>query len=229
MRCASEQAESWSYVLPAERAFETVFPRVPKVAQRHLERVGDASTAAVLDGARREPGGELDHQPVATDRTDRLDREPVLPGEQLESGRVAWTTRDDEPRWPLTEQVDRRRVADADPDRRTELAPHRALGERDGKSAPRDVLGRRDESTLDRFADECLDRRLAPEIEAGWVVLARAARECRVGRAGEPGDVLADDDDGVVALHERWPDERRHIVQQPDDTDLGCRRDRARR
>ena len=94
--------------LPAEGAAEAVLPGVAEVAERDLERVGDPAPPRSSTRARRDAGGELDDEPVATDRADRLDRQAVLAREQLERRGVARPAGDDEARRALAEQVDRR-------------------------------------------------------------------------------------------------------------------------
>src|SRR6476619_2671151 len=63
--------------LPAEGTGEAVIPGMTKVPQRDLERIGD-TTAAVLGVPGRAGHDQLDHEAVATDRPDDLDRQAML-------------------------------------------------------------------------------------------------------------------------------------------------------
>src|SRR6478736_111947 len=78
--------------LPAEAARETMVPGMTEVAQRDLERIGDATTA-VLGVASGTGHDQLDHQPVAADRPDGLDRQAMLASQQLQRRDVAWPAR----------------------------------------------------------------------------------------------------------------------------------------
>ncbi len=193
---------------------------------------GTSSASAIrLPRSSAAPGGavagELDDEPRAAGRAEGVDREPVLAGEQLERREVARDDLDDEPRRALAEQRDRRRIADADAQRRPDVAPDRHLGERDREAAAGHVLAALDEAARDRLADERLDGGLAGEVERRRAVLGRRAGEPLVRRAGEPGRRVADHDDRVALAAERRADARRDVVQQPDDPDLGRRGDRG--
>ncbi len=82
--------------LPAEGPAETVLPGVAEVAQRDLDRVRDPP-AAVLGVAGGAGVRELDGEAVPADRTDRLDRKAVLPGEEGQRRGVARPAAQDEP------------------------------------------------------------------------------------------------------------------------------------
>src|SRR4029079_2750988 len=83
--------------LPAEGAGEPVIPGVTQVAERDLEGVGDAPTA-FLGVARGAGHDQLDHQAVATDQSDRLDRQAVLAGKQQEGRGQKGAAHKDKPR-----------------------------------------------------------------------------------------------------------------------------------
>ena len=134
---------------------------------------------------------QVHDQPLATDRSERLERQAVLAGQQLERRDEPGPGRHDEARRALAEQVHGRRVADRQSQVRAEVAPHRALGEGDRQAAAGHVLRRGDEAAGDRLADERLDGPFALEVEVRQAVLEGRAGEARIGRAGEPGRGLA--------------------------------------
>ena len=126
----------------------------------------------------------------------------------------------------LAEQADRRRAPDGEPDLRPAAAPHRHLGERDGEPAARHVLAALDEAAIDGLADERLEARLEREVERRRAVVETRAGEARVLAAREAGPGLAHQQHLVAVGAERRPDALRDVVEQPDDPDLGGRRDR---
>ena len=147
-----------------------------QVGHRHVEGVRDARPT-LLRGPGRAAAGQLDHDPLAADEPERLDRQPELPGEQDEGRGVARAARQHEPRRTLTEELDRRRRRDGQPEADAEPAPDRALGDGNREATARDVLGRGDETPLDGILDKDLDRPLAVEIERRRPVFRRDTGE----------------------------------------------------
>ena len=119
-------------------------------------------------------------------------------------------------------------MGDREPDGGALLAPHRRFGERDREAAAGDVLGRRDQPSPDRLADEDLEGGFASEVDGRRVVLRRRTRERRVGGSGQARPGLAGDQDRVVGQHERRTDQGGDVIEQTDHPDLGRRRDGAR-
>src|SRR6185436_13447090 len=126
--------------VPAEGTGQAVLPGAHQVHERHVDRVGDAGTP-FLGGAGRAGAREVDEQPVAPDDADRLHRQAVLSGEELDGGCVPGHRGDDQAAGAFPEEVDRRRARDRQADVRAETRPDHYLRERDGEPAARDVLG----------------------------------------------------------------------------------------
>ena len=105
--------------------------------------------------------------------------------------------------------------------------PHRGLGERHGESAARDVLRGREQAALGGLPDERLEAQLGREVERRRAVLGRDAGDARVLAALEAGTRLPDEQDRVARRPERRPERLGHVVEQPDDADLGRRGDPA--
>ena len=157
--------------------------------------------------------------------------EAVLPREEHERRDVSRSGRDEDPRRTLAEQIDGRRVRDPEPQAGAEaavaVAPDRAFGERDGQAATRNVLGRGEEAPVRRLTDERLDRGLQSQVEAGWAVLRRDARQSGVLAPREARRRLADQDDHVAVGSEGRPHQAIDVLEQADDPDLRRRGDRA--
>ncbi|GIW20325.1 MAG: hypothetical protein KatS3mg065_0621 [Chloroflexota bacterium] len=100
-----------------------------------------------------------------------------------------------------------------------------ALGEGDGEAPGGHVLGRGDEAPGDGVPDEGLDGDLALEVDGRRSILRGDPGEGGVGRAGEPGRRLADEDDPVAVGDEGRPHPPLDVVEEPDDADLGGRGD----
>ena len=214
-------------VVPAERPWQAVVPRVPQVVDGDVERVGDPA-AALLGGARRALAGELDDQPRAAGGPELVAGQPVLAGEQDERRHVA---RRDLARPAATGS---RRTAPTAGESPTvsrscapTAAPDRHLGERHGEAAARDVLAALDEAAVDRLADERLEARArGPGRAPAARPRARRRRAARTRCPRGPAPGLADQQHRVALGAERRPDALRDVVEQPDDADLGRRRDR---
>ena len=134
------------------------------------------------------------------DRADRFDRQAVLAGQQDERGGVRRASGHDQPGRALAEQPDRRRPDVRQPDGGAQVAPDRAFRQRDRETTGRHVLGRGDQAAGDRLANECLDRRLAHQVEIRRRVVGRHAGELRVGGADEARRGVADQHDRVAVL-----------------------------
>ena len=138
--------------------------------------------ASLLGRAGHAGRHQVHDQALATDRSERLERQAVLAGEQLQRRDEPGPGGHDEARRALAEQVDGRRVADRQAQVRPEIAPHRAFGQGDREAAARHVLDGRDEAAGDRVADERLDGSLAFEVQVRQAVLEGRAGEGRIGR-----------------------------------------------
>ena len=118
---------------------------------------------------------------------------------------------------------------ECDPDRSSDAAPHRALGQRNRQSTAGDVLGRGHHAARDRLADVRLERGFTREVQVRRAVLGSGAGQPGVGGSGQPGRGVANQHDHVPGRPKRGLNETRHVLQQAHDADLGRRGDGAGR
>ena len=218
--------------LPAERPRQPGVPGVAELRQTDVERVRDAA-AALLRGAGR-AGARRDRRPAARRRRCPAPRpEAVLPREQRQRRGVARPARDDEPRGALAEQVDRRRVRDRQPERRAEP---RSSSPRSPPPRPRPRGRRPTRPGRSRAGRAPPPRGRTPgsrasvaRSSAGRSVLGRDPGERRVVAAREARASPRRRAARRRRRRERRPDPQRDVLEQPDDADLGRRRDPAGR
>ena len=177
-RTRHTSAPSGAEAVPAERAGKSVLPGVragPRPGRRGHRRPG--CRAPRRRRWRPAPTSSMTRRGPPTD-AERLDRQSVLAGEQLERRRVPRPGRDHEPRRALAEQVHRRRVAR----RRCGPGPRGRPTSRIPPGRPRGHRPTRPGPIATR------PRAIASRMNA-WS--ARSAPRSRVGRSvldGDPGE-----------------------------------------
>ena len=194
-------------------------------ATRDLQRVGDAAPP-LLGGPGRAGTGELDDQAIPADDADLLDRQAVLTGEQDERRREPGPGGHDEARRTLAEQLDRRRVGDRQTDdaRRGRPTSRPRRGRRRARRRTRPGRWPRARASMASRMNAAAPPPRARSSAGGPSSTATPAMP-GVGRAGQSGRGLADQQDRVERLGEGRTDQRRHVVEQADDADLGGRGD----